>query len=180
MILPGLGNSGPQHWQTLWERAEPSFTRVEQTEWDRPHCDDWVATLDRAVAGAGPRTVLVAHSLACLLVAQWAHVTKHSIRGALLVATPDPDGITFPDDAVGFAPVPLERLAFPSIVVASTDDPYSSIGFARDCARCWGSRYVELQAAGHINADSGLGRWEPGLEMLRSLIDAPARPDCGR
>ena len=25
LIVPGIGNSGPQHWQTLWERQHPDM-----------------------------------------------------------------------------------------------------------------------------------------------------------
>jgi predicted alpha/beta hydrolase family esterase len=87
------------------------------------------------------------------------------------VAPPDPYSITFPEDATGFEPLPEKRLRFPSIVVASTDDPYGSTAFARECAQTWGSRYVEIEGAGHINADSGLGQWKQGRELLRSLAN---------
>lgn len=72
LILPGIGNSGPQHWQTLWQNSHPDFVRVEQRDWDRPVCAEWVAALDAAVRAAGPQAVLVAHSLGCLAVAHWA------------------------------------------------------------------------------------------------------------
>jgi len=172
LILPGLGDSGPQHWQTLWERQNAGFARVEQRDWERPRYEDWAANLERAVAAAGPDMVLAAHSLACLLVARWAHETKLRIKGALLVAPPDPDAITFPEDAVGFAPIPDRALPFPAIVVASTDDPYGDVAFARASARSWGARFVEVTDAGHINADSGFGPWNDGLALLRSLADA--------
>jgi predicted alpha/beta hydrolase family esterase len=171
LVLPGLGNSGPLHWQTLWEK-EHGFSRVEQRDWERPRYDDWAANLERAVAAAGPDTVLVAHSLACLLVARWARATQLPIKGALLVAPPDPDAITFPEDAIGFAPIEDAPLPFPAILVASSDDPYADIGFARACARIWGARFVDAGASGHINADSGFGAWEAGLELLRSLTCA--------
>ena len=171
LILPGLGNSGPQHWQTLWEK-EHGFTRVEQRDWERPRYEDWAANLEHAVEASGRDTVLVAHSLACLLVARWARETKLRIKGALLVAPPDPDEITFPEDATGFAPIAPEPLPFPAIVVASTDDPYCDIAFARDCARIWGARFVDAGAAGHINTDSGHGPWPAGLALLQSLVGA--------
>src|SRR3972149_6660062 len=30
LILPGVGGSGTEHWQTAWEKAFPCFQRVEQ------------------------------------------------------------------------------------------------------------------------------------------------------
>src|SRR3954470_22488286 len=90
LILPGHGGSGPRHWQTLWEAAHPSFRRVEQRDWLHPVCSEWVGKLEDAVAASGPDTVLVAHSLACLLVAHWAAASALPVSAALLVAVPDP------------------------------------------------------------------------------------------
>ncbi|HYE35949.1 alpha/beta hydrolase [Methylocaldum sp.] len=171
LILPGVGNSGSEHWQTRWEINHPAFRRVQQREWDKPVCDEWIEQLEIAVSESGPRTILVAHSLGCLLVAHWAQRTRRSIRGALLVAAPDPGLASFPRGAVGFSPVPRVSLPFPSTVVASPDDPYGSPAYARRCAAAWGSRFVEVAPCGHINASSGLGDWEEGFELLRRLID---------
>jgi uncharacterized protein len=171
LILPGIGSSGLRHWQTLWEQLNPSFKRVEQRDWETPVCSDWVENLEQAVAQSGPDTVLVAHSMACLLVAQWAARTTRPIRGALLVAVPDPASPCFPDGARGFAPLPPKRLAFPSIVVASSNDPYASLDFSRRCAGQWGSRFITIGDAGHVNADSGFGEWPEGFELLKTLFE---------
>lgn len=113
--------------------------------------------------------VLVAHSLACLVVAHWAARTGRKVKGALLVAPPDPDGPNFPAAATGFSPLPAVALGFPSIVVASSNDPYGSIAFAQSWAQTWGSRFVGIGPAGHINSQSGLGEWRAGLSLLREL-----------
>jgi predicted alpha/beta hydrolase family esterase len=116
-----------------------------------------VNVLEQAVAEIGERPVLVAHSLGCLCVAHWAARTSFNIKGALLVAPPNPEEATFPSEATGFSPVPLGSFGFSSIVVASSNDPYGSLGFARSCALGWGSRFVNIGPAGHINSESGLG-----------------------
>jgi predicted alpha/beta hydrolase family esterase len=174
LILPGIGDSGPQHWQSHWQAANPSFQRVVQRDWDHPVCFEWVARLEQAVRRAGPETVLAAHSLGCLLVAQWAKSTALRIRGALLVAVPDPAGPSFPQEAVGFGPVSLQPFPFQSIVVASSDDPYGSTEHAGRCASAWGSRFITIESAGHINAASGLGEWSAGFALLQTLL--PTRP----
>lgn len=170
LIVPGIYNSGPEHWQSLWEAKSPQFQRVIQRDWDHPVCDEWVATLEQAVAQSGPDTLIAAHSLGCLTVAHWAASTQLSIRGVLLVAAPDPDEPDFPDEIVGFGPVPLKTLPFKSIVVASTNDPYGSLAYAERCASAWGSRFVNVGAKGHINASSGLGDWPEGYALLESLL----------
>ncbi|WP_415914267.1 RBBP9/YdeN family alpha/beta hydrolase [Paraburkholderia sp. J67] len=177
LVLPGYMNSGPGHWQTHWEAAHAGFERVEMPDWMQPDCDAWCAALDAALASqpADEASVLLAaHSLGCLTVAHWAArhasaATRAKVAGALLVALPDPHGPEFPCDAHGFDPVPLAALPFASIVVASIDDPYGGVAFSQRCAQAWGSRWMEIGARGHINAQSGLGNWPQGFEWLMSM-----------
>ncbi|MBL7989809.1 MAG: alpha/beta hydrolase, partial [Candidatus Kapabacteria bacterium] len=81
-----------------------------------------------------------------------------------------PLGAAYPPGPQGFAPVPLVRLPFPSIVVASEDDEYIALEQARQYAEAWGSRFVNIGAKGHINSTSGLGEWREGLALLETLI----------
>ncbi|MGH8206907.1 MAG: RBBP9/YdeN family alpha/beta hydrolase [Steroidobacteraceae bacterium] len=169
LILPGRGNSDPQHWQSLWEAANPGFQRVIQDEWERVECTAWQQRVESAVAAAGSGTVLAAHSLGCLLAVHWAAHARGRIRGALLVGVPDPSRASFPPELVGFAPVPMQKLPFASIVVASTNDVYGSWEYSRACAAAWGSRLVTIGAAGHINTASGFGPWHEGFALLDEL-----------
>ena len=177
LVLPGYQNSGEGHWQTRWEAAHPEFARVQMPDWNYPARDAWCRTLDEAVAAADAPVVFAAHSLGCLTVAFWATQYAHAtqiakVAGALLVAVPDPAGAQFPADASGFAPVPMAPLPFPSIVVASTDDPYGGVGFSRACARAWQSAWFDIGPRGHINAESGLGDWREGMCWLESFVEA--------
>ena len=172
ITLPGLWNSGPQHWQTLWERTHPKWTRIPHRDWNNPTCHEWVEELDAAIALADGPPLLVAHSLSCALVAQWAASgSELHIAGALLVAPSDVDAPGYPKDAVGFGPMPMQRLPFPSIVVASSNDEYVSIERAREFAAAWGSRLVEIGEAGHINGASGFGAWPEGEALLKELCE---------
>ena len=173
LILPGIGDSDPGHWQSLWQESPPRFVRVEQRDWRRPVCAQWVETLEHAVKSEGGDCVLVAHSLGCLLVAHWAAQTSLGVRGALLVAPPDPGSAVFPPQIEGFSQVPMAPLAFPSIVVASSDDAYGDLSFTAACARAWGSRFVEIGPAGHINTVRGFGPWPEGLALFRHLATIP-------
>ena len=167
LIVPGIGNSGPQHWQSLWQQNHAGITRMAPGSWDAPECDDWVAAIERALIASGPRTLIVAHSLGCLAVAR----LRGGVAGALLVAVPDPHGPAFPAAAHGFAPLPETRLPFPSIVVASDNDPYAQPEHAQRYATAWGSRLHNVGQRGHINAASGLGDWPEGWRLLESLTD---------
>ena len=173
LLLPGLFDSGPDHWQSHWQRMDVTCRRVEQADWATPRCADWVATLDAAIATLGGPAVLVAHSSSCALVAHWAATASDAhlarIRGALLVAPTDPEGPNYPVGPTGFAPMPLAPLPFRSTVVASTDDEYVTLARAREYAGAWGSELVEVGAAGHINTASGLGAWPAGHALLERL-----------
>lgn len=179
LVLPGLYDSGPTHWQTLWERRDPAMRRVVQDDWVAPACGDWVRRLGDAIAQTRNPVVLVAHSTGCALVAHWADHARFArlqqVRGALLVAPSDPAGPRYPEGPTGFAPMPLRPLPFRTIVVASSNDEYVTEEQAKLFAESWGSEFVPIGATGHINGESGLGDWPRGLELLRSLQEG-ARP----
>lgn len=169
LIVPGLGNSGPEHWQRRWEAEEPTWHRVQQADWNRPRCADWIQRLDEAVRSVNAPVVIAAHSLGCLTVAHWGGRSRR-IQGALLVAPVDVEASSSPTGPEGFAPVPLVRLPFSSILVASSDDPYLSQSRARLFADAWGSTLVDVGPLGHVNAQSGIGRWEQGRALLSRLL----------
>jgi predicted alpha/beta hydrolase family esterase len=168
--VPGLGNSGEQHWQTLWEKKFPEFIRIHQRSWDQPVCDDWINQIQNTIAPYNPEEViLVGHSLACCTIAYWSMRFNQKIKGALLVAPSDTQADTYPPGTTGFTPMPLQKLPFPSIVVASSNDYYVSLPKAEALASVWGSEFINIGDAGHINAASSLGEWAAGLEFLKRL-----------
>jgi uncharacterized protein len=170
LTVPGWENSGPAHWQSLWERGDPRrFRRVEQRDWDLPDPDDWVHALDAAIAAEPGPVVLVAHSLGCIAVARWAAKFARPVAGALLVAPADVERADTPEPIRCFAPVPLQPLPFRSILVASGNDEYLSMDRARHFARCWASELVPAGAAGHLNTAAGFGPWPQGERLLESL-----------
>ncbi|RQS59862.1 serine hydrolase family protein [Burkholderia sp. Bp8963] len=173
LIVPGHGNSGATHWQSIWEVTKPGlWCRMQVADWDHVVCSEWVAAIDRDVRALGPDTIIVAHSLGCLAAAHWAANHAVAIRGALFVAVPDPSAPVFPGAlCIGFSRVPLARLPFHSIVVASDDDPYASIGFAQSCADAWGSDFLNAGARGHLNGASQLEDWIDGYRLLQRFGD---------
>jgi uncharacterized protein len=170
LIVPGLGNSDKNHWQSKWEQKHPEFKRVIQKEWDKPKCDDWVNKLEEEIINEKTNNIiLVGHSSACAAISCWARKYKRIIKGALLVAPSDPEADTYPKGPTGFKPITLEKFPFRSIVVASSDDPYVSLERAKLFAYSWGSELNIIENAGHINVASGFGEWEEGLKILKAL-----------
>ena len=171
LILPGWQDSGPLHWQSLWQ-AQFGYARVEQHDWMRPLRGDWIARLEDVVLSADEPVVLVAHSLGCVLVAAWASHTRnaHRVKAALLVAPGDAEREALRPVLGSWSPIPLQPLPFSCTLVASHDDPYCSFERAQGFASAWGATLVDAGAAGHINADSGLGDWPQGQALLNQLI----------
>lgn len=182
LTVPGLNNSGPEHWQTKWEQQRGDCERVELGMWDRPHRNTWVNKLNLAIREAGRPVVLVAHSLGCQAVAWWAKMEQPGpdgpVIGALMVAPPDCDFFPLDDRLGSFAPTPSQLLPFPSILVGSHDDPYLGYHGARRLARAWGSRFADAGRVGHVNADSGLGDWAFGQFLLDRLLRREASVAC--
>ncbi|WP_375270742.1 RBBP9/YdeN family alpha/beta hydrolase [Sphingomonas sp.] len=180
LTVPGLGGSGPAHWQSLWEKSRPDTSRVELGMWDRPHRNAWVSKLDQAIASARAPVILVAHSLGCVAVAWWAAMSPQPygwpVAGALLVAPADVDRVHVAVELKPFAPAPKQPLSFPSIVVASSDDPWIELDRAHSLAVDWSSHFVDAGAHGQLNAASGLGRWPEGLELLDRVLAAAGGP----
>ena len=144
LTVPGLCNSGPGHWQTLWEAQLPRCRRVDLGLWEDPHRNTWVNKLNLAIQRAEGPVVLAAHSLGCLAVAWWAEyeqpggpVDGGKVIGALLVAPPDVEERPLDRRLTRFAPVPEAALPFPSVLVASRNDPYLTMAQARGLARRW-------------------------------------------
>ena len=172
LILAGLWNSGPEHWQSQWQERYPAWTKAQHRDWNCPERDEWVAELDAAIAACKGAPILVAHSLGCMLVAHWAASRSPlMVAGAFLVAPSDVEAPSYPAPVNGFASIPLAPLSFPSMVLASGNDPYISLTRATALAQAWGSRLVHIGEAGHVNADSGHGPWPEGERLLQEFCD---------
>lgn len=183
LTIPGLNNSGPDHWQSVWEETRGDCTRVDLGSWASPNRNAWVSRLDAAIRDANGPVILAAHSLGCLAVAWWGALQSQSygwpVMGALLVAPPDCDRMETPETIGGFGPTPRVHLPFPSILVASRDDPYIFFERAHSMGKNWGSAIVDAGFCGHINADSDLGDWHFGQRLLDQLIDGAIEAQNG-
>lgn len=170
LILPGWHNSGPDHWQSLWQSTH-GYARIEQHNWDFPLRGDWMMQLEETVLKS-PGVVLVAHSLSCVLVAAWAAHSQHAhkVKGALLVAPADVERSEMQHLLHSWSPIVRERLPFQSTVAVSRNDPYCSLMRASAMAYAWGSRLVDCGMCGHINTDSRLGDWPEGFALLQDLL----------
>ncbi len=167
LIAPGLHNSGPDHWQSRWQRLFPAFERVQQDDWEVADLPRWSARVDelRQRGSDGRPLLIVAHSFGALATVHSVARNPQGVAGVLLVAPADPDKFNVA------ALLPQQALAVPSIMVGSTNDPWMAAPRAALWAQRWDSRFINGGALGHINADSGLGDWPEGLETLYFLAE---------
>lgn len=163
LIVPGLNSSGSAHWQTWLESELPDAIRVIQRDWKRADLPEWTSRIRRAIVRSQTPVRIAAHSFGALAAVQAADDLSESIAGLLLVAPADPEKFGITDV------LPPGRLSIPTILVASTNDRWLSIGRATELADRWGADLVNLGAAGHINADAGFGPWPLALKLLQQL-----------
>ena len=171
VIVPGWRDSSPGHWQSLWAEQITGAVRVQQDDWITPSRKAWIASITQTILSQPGLVVIAAHSLGCIATTHLPVEAVARIQGALLVAPADPERRGVLAD---FAPVPYQALPYRSILVASNNDPFCPVRTAGAYARAWGSEFVRLQNAGHINVEAGFGQWPLGLALLHSLMDEQA------
>lgn len=176
LIVPGLRDHVPEHWQTLLEQHLPRVACVARRTTDKLSCAAWVEDIECSLAQLAGPVILVAHSGGVMMVVHWAQQHRRPIHGALLATPADlesplPGG--YPTTAQlqqnGWLPIPRARLPFPSIVAASTNDPLARYDRVAAFAQDWGSRLVDLGAVGHLNPAAGYGPWPRAEELIREL-----------
>jgi predicted alpha/beta hydrolase family esterase len=176
LVIPGLGGSGPGHWQSRWEAKLPSVRRVVQDDWENPGVDAWRARIVEAVARAERPVILVGHSLGVLAAAHAAPflakgAISGKVRGGFFVAPPSTPVLSnFEAVDPAFLALPGEPLPFPSLVIASRDDPYSPYADSEDLARALGAELIDAGFSGHINVESGHGPWPEGLMRFAGFM----------
>jgi len=172
VFVPGLGNSGPDHWQTRWQQKLSSSRRVEQTDWDHPKKQDWVARVVETLETTRKPTVVIAHSLGVLAAAAALPAVKSDrVKGAFFVCPPGKPFIISCDEIDhAFARISHDPLPVPSVLVASRDAPCCPWLDAEELAFAWGSSFIDAGHSGHINTDSGHGPCPEGLMRFAGFM----------
>lgn len=171
LIVPGYSNSGPDHWQSRWERKLSTARRVIQADWSKPLLEDWTAAVAKAVNEAEKPVVFIAHSLGVPTVVHAISQFTKPVAGAFFVAPADAANPQIrPKHLMTFGPCPRDPLPFPSILVSSSNDPFCSQEAAADMANAWGSLLIHAGDAGHINVDAGYGPWPEGSMAFATFL----------
>jgi len=181
LVVPGLRDHVPDHWQTLLAARLPRCRTVPPLGRADLDCSKRVDALEREARAVEGPIVLVAHSGGVAIVVHWARRTKRPVAGALLATPADletqmPEGYPTLDAlrAAGWLPMPHGPLPFPSIVAASRNDPLAGFDRVAGLANDWGARLVDLGEAGHLNPASGFGPWPRAETLIQELTHISA------
>ncbi|MCG8494096.1 MAG: alpha/beta fold hydrolase [Sneathiellales bacterium] len=174
IMLPGLGGSSPDHWQSLWHKKEDNSEMIDVSDWNAPNLNEWLDAIDNVVTRTEEPFVFVAHSLGCALAAKWVTSSSKNLsrlKGILMVAPADIDDEALaPEKVRHFSPMPMKNLGCKVITVASSTDPYVSPARASEFTSAWNGSIVNIGDKGHINSSSGLGQWDDGRTILDELL----------
>ena len=170
LIIHGWGGSDEPHWQA-WLASElarnygcVNFLRFSDVEY--PHLSTWSNELVDALEDFKPDAV-VCHSVANTL---WFHLCNEKrikpVKELFLVAPPSMSCSI--KELQSFFPIHTPKTLYcnKAILISSTNDPYMSIGEAKKLQNDLNIKMKILENAGHINADSGYGKWPWILEQL--------------
>ncbi|MDQ7980176.1 alpha/beta hydrolase [Paraburkholderia sp. SARCC-3016] len=173
VTVPGLHGSEGAHWQTWLERQFARSMRVEQADWDAPNLEQWAQSVNDLLACQRGPFILAAHSFGCLAAAHALQQRAQRARsadvvGVLFVAPASPRKFEF---AGAFE---ATRIAVPSILIGSETDPWMPLAEARELSQRFGSAFVNLGRAGHINAAAGFGPWPRAKYFVDTLAHCAA------
>ena len=181
LIVPGLNDSEPGHWQSILEAKTPGARRVAQPEWSRPNIIRWACNVQKSIMESDAPVILISHSFGVLASVVGATRVADRVAGALYVAPADPSKFTPVGEILSDADqdwstglynlIPKQRLGYPTILAASLNDPYMPFKRAAWWATKWQSRMVSLGYSGHVNVASGHGPWSVGETLYRDIVN---------
>jgi predicted alpha/beta hydrolase family esterase len=165
LFVPDTGPVPPDHWIARWS-AKLSTARLVAAFDPAATPAALIAAAQRAQRPA----LLIGYSTGAVAVALAAEALKDAdVRGAFLVAPPAEEALASLDGGV-WPQLPRARLPWPSVLVASRTDPWSSHHQSLALATDWGAEFTDAGEAGRIDAESGHGPWPDGLLKLGGLL----------
>lgn len=180
LIVPGVGGSEYQHWQSWLQRQLMSCSRVQQQDWNLPILQNWGAQFVKTLAAIQQPVQIIAHSFGCLtsVAALALHPELQTqVKRLILVAPANParfgdKGFACDSDNNYLAWFHQLKVAVPAQMLISENDPWLSFADAQRLAQAWNLQPVNLGAVGHINVASGFG---PFPEIFDYLMDENSR-----
>ena len=172
LLLHGWGGSDFPHWQS-WLAGElakdyRTVSFLKFSDFDFPDLGVWKKELKDELESFKP-DIVICHSLANTL---WFHLCADSdiseIDKLYLVAPPSFNCAV--EEIKSFFPLnlPTNTMAKETLLISSTNDPYMTIDEAKELQKSLNIKMIVLDNAGHINTDSGYGKWPWILEEIKN------------
>lgn len=170
LILHGWGGSDFPHWQS-WLASElvkdyGKVSFLKFSDFDSPKLDVWKKELEDELLDFKP-DIVVCHSLANTL---WFHLCNdiniNEVEKLFLVAPPSINCDIKELEEFFPVEIPKSLSAKNTILVTSTNDPYMNQDEAKELQHSLNIEMKVLENAGHINADSGFGKWDWILQTI--------------
>ena len=176
VIVPGVGGSDENHWQSWLENSIECSSRVVQKDWNKPILNEWVSQLFNHIQTIKKPIQIVAHSFGCLTTIAAINqyrILKHWIDSIILVAPANPirfNSNGFGTDQDNFVELFQNfHINIPTLMVISENDPWLKFDDAVSYAKLWNVPYVNQGLAGHINVASGFGAWPDIFGYMHSV-----------
>ncbi len=169
LMIPARGGDDPGHWLLRWGGKLSTARLIDMTASGLP--EDPAGAILAAVEAAERPVILVAHGAGVAAAVLAAPLAGNRIAGGFFVSPPEQDRAGSLARALRrLGAYPRDPLPFPSIVVASRNDPHGSIDHAGDLANAWGSLFVDAGESGHIDSGSGHGPWPEGSMVFAQFL----------
>ena len=164
LILHGWGGSDTPHWQAILatEIAQNygtvSFPLLDNCHF--PTKNKWIKQVKQILIDFNPN-IVVCHSLANNLW-MWLCEEDGMVEVERLFMVSVPSLQTQEKTIKTFFPCPLPQNIYAKEVhmLVSDNDPWIKVEEAKELAIHFNSKLTILNNAGHINTDSGYGKWE--------------------
>ena len=176
IIVPGVGGSDYDHWQSWLQRQLMCCSRVQQHDWNHPVLSEWIQNFVNTVKNIEAPIQVVAHSFGCLTTV--AALEQHpelakKIKKLVLVAPANPQRFgdqgfarnSHNDYSAYFHQI---KLKIPTEMLISENDPWLNFADAKKLAKSWNVKATNLGKVGHINVDSGFGPFPEIFDYLFS------------
>ena len=177
IIVPGVGGSDYDHWQSWLQRQLISCSRVQQQDWNLPVLSHWVENFVKTVSKVDEAVQIVAHSFGCLATVSAIHEHPElakKIKKVILVAPANParfgDQGFARDSSNDYSSYFHEiKMRVPTQMMISENDPWLNFSDAKALAKSWNIRPINLGQVGHINVAAGFGKFPEIYDYL--IID---------
>lgn len=141
---------------------------------NEPRAEEWVATIEREVAGTGKDCILVGHSLGCIAILRYLESAEKKVAGVVMVAgfaekLGEDFSIldNFLSAHLDFARV--RKMCPKMTAIFSDNDPYVPLSQEKIFRERLGAKTLVLHARGHFSSSEGTTELPEALDAILEM-----------